>query len=342
MFHFFLFFTHLKINILVVKMINTYRDIDKLKLNKYNDSKELKLESSMILDITTPKRYDEDIPVIKDVPYHNKLSLSDIKKYFEYMLDDPRIMNVNTNISDSYYICTCWLVCDYCNISKGRWMMRCTECKKHMCDLCYNERSEEDAIANGAKNWLKRKDSLMLCFSHEDKFEECDIDIPLRCDICNNESDKERKWYTNPRDDLDICYRCYINKDCEEKVRLLVDKNPDNWKHIDKDNPDYGTGSFLDWIPILQDVYTEAKLYYNINLDSKYYHKTMLSTVDNHCREGYFVCKENLDNMLEKIKLRSEEYGKEYGEKEDSWDKHYNCPINKILNNDYGHPVHYG
>ena len=38
----------------------------------------------------------------------------------------------------------------------------CQTCHKDMCALCFVEKTEEIAVANGAKNWGKRKDALTL------------------------------------------------------------------------------------------------------------------------------------------------------------------------------------
>ena len=75
------------------------------------------------------------------------------------------IDNVYTTFMDCLY-------CDYCESSIGNYIenkpikfYKCS-CNADMCELCFEEKTEEIAIKNGAKNWETRKEALLKCFEN--------------------------------------------------------------------------------------------------------------------------------------------------------------------------------
>lgn len=107
-------------------------------------------------EIEIPENYTlcTDINRVKDVYSCSRLRC--INGF--YTPDD-----IDQDVCDSLY-------CDYCRtpISSDNFY-NCAECHADMCELCFQEKTEEIAIANGAKNYHKRKELLNVCFAHSDK-----------------------------------------------------------------------------------------------------------------------------------------------------------------------------
>jgi hypothetical protein len=133
-------------------------------------------------DINTekPVNYDKEIPTLEDFQSCN---LEEITEFFNKI----RYEEVKICVLNGKDI-TNWTVkwCDYCNCSlesKHHPLHICKLCKKVMCNLCYEEKTEEIALKNGSKNWKKRKNHLLNCFSHiEEMYTE---KLRINCDICN-------------------------------------------------------------------------------------------------------------------------------------------------------------
>ena len=95
---------------------------------------------------------------------HEKCDLSFIKDYFSDILDENyRIQHLNGLQTGLDMFC---YYCDYCNTSLlGENDERvkyyyCNDCRIDMCTLCFEEKTEEIAIKNGAKNYIKRQAQL--------------------------------------------------------------------------------------------------------------------------------------------------------------------------------------
>lgn len=322
--------------------LQVYRNCEDIKDNVFisNDESEL--------DVTPPSRYDAELPQFEDIPCHTKETISSIYDYFVGILDDDYSIQVINDkvLNGSSGMET--LQCDYCRVSTELWMYHCTECNKDMCELCFKERSEEIALANGAKNWSRRKDALLACFAHEDKIGEHEVDsrdLPgIQCDLCGDKAGVKRgTWSCNRRYDKDLCLGCLNSVEHKDIVEELLETcKKGTWKFVDfTRKKDYGIGSLIDWVPVLRDSTTGAGVFYNMNPESKYYHQVVLSAVDNHGREGYFSYPGTLEEVLDKIRAKIPDFEKVKEEKGQSWDTHYNCPINLLLV-EAGHEIHYG
>jgi len=281
--------------------LKVYKESDKIMNDIYITDDEC------ILNVACPARYDEELPSFEDIPSTEKQTIADIHRYFIGILNDQRrIMVVNDQpLYGPIFFPT--IRCDYCRVSDELWSYHCDECNKDMCSLCYKERTEEIALANGAKKWSDRKDALLACFQHEKegKFSEKEIDtreISIYCDICGKLSRYDRRsvWSCNRRGGKDICLSCLNSETKKQQVRELMENTVGTWKFVDFSLKN-DIGSILDWVPILYDSDDNGVLY-NMNPDSSRYHEVVLSAMDNHDREGYFSYSSDLGEVLDKLR----------------------------------------
>jgi len=203
--------------------------------------------------------------------------------------------------------------CDYCrsDIIRG-WY--CKKCFNKMCALCYIERTEEDAIKNGAKNYHLRKNKLLKCFK-ENKLVRYFSSI--NCNEC--EDDITGNCMFNIEENLDICMECYD----ENKHKNLT-------KYV---NPSYIL-KINEWSILLEEKEGHCILY-NICKDSEEYHKVAFMASDNHGRNGIFTTDDVLDEILEELKTYSND------EEENTWDRHFSTPICQAMQK-RNMSIHYG
>lgn len=301
------------------------------------------------LDVTIPDEYDEELPEFEPIPDHSVQTLEQINTYFEELYEgDYRISVINGE-----YTTDPWgvhnstsLECDFCNYTTSHSMHHCTECNKVMCDLCYGERTVEDAIRNGAKRWHERKDALLKCFEHEaqGKFDRKEIDlVQVRCDVCGELSlEKMGEWLMNRESDKDLCVECSTTPEGKE---ILKDSEGE-WKMKSLSSASHpalntGYGSFLNWVPIMVSEEEGHMLMYNIVPSSEHYHKVALVACDDHGRMGFHAINKGLDEMLEELRDLYKKYLEVKSEKGCSWDTHYASPISQALQ-DRNFEVYYG
>lgn len=168
-----------------------------------------------------------------------------------------------------------WYSCDYCHqlIQEDEWLY-CYDCNKDMCPLCYDEKSEEIALKNGAQNYHLRKDNLEECRAHNLQTsvgrEMC------YCDVCDEPIALMSKYYSDVKGNYDVCLGC--------SSTVSVD-------HLTCIENDLFFGPLEDWQEIVVDEYDNAILC-NINAKSPYYKKFAFRAVDGHGRAGYFTAKD--------------------------------------------------
>lgn len=122
----------------------------------------IETEDEGLVNVKVPELYSE-LPVLEALEEHTVLDLDKIKKYFQYVKDQEiRIMHINGMQISGW--CTGYY-CDYCRAScEGSKYYYCYDCHKDMCSLCYGETNKAIAIANGEKNYEKRREK---CSSHD-------------------------------------------------------------------------------------------------------------------------------------------------------------------------------
>jgi hypothetical protein len=167
-----------------------------------------------------------------------------------------------------------------------------------MCNLCWEEKNEEIAIRNGAKNWAKRKDKLLNCFSHQDKINIIN-NMSVCCDLCQSFSKQtDGKWHCNRNKNKDICPSCYYTDQGQDFIFQIGGE----WSCINyKTNRHENFGSILDWAILFREENDGDYLLYNINQCSKNYHKLALGVIDDSDRHGLYQVEQKLTEMLEKI-----------------------------------------
>jgi len=243
-------------------------------------------------------------------------------------------MNINGHDTTEFTRSFSSLICDYCNFCSPKVVERnfcstkmnhCTLCNL---DMCWEEKTEEIAIANGATNWKKRSESLLKCFDH--MFINREAVPNVVCDVCGESSiSKCGVWHLNRVDNIDICSDCISTDDAKkytEKGVWTVNDMGEHWAFTT------GFGSMLEWIPLLTSDEGHLLLY-NMVPSSKNYHKTGLACVDDHGRMGYrLVNNTTLTEMVEELRLAHAEYLKVKEKHGDSWETHYSSPIPYCMN----------
>lgn len=295
-----------------------------------------------IINVKMPNKY-ADLTECRKIEGHILYTLNDIINYFQSIKDD----NIRITMINGIFICpdAFGLYCDYCKTfmrdREDDVYYHCQDCCLDMCNLCYDETSEEIAIKNGAKNWHERKDKLNKCRDLHtlSKRFQCS---QYYCDICDKIiSDNER--YSNISKDNrncnDVCLNCSSTdegKDLIEKKSLTLRENHSN----PMEYADFG--SLLDWVPIMRDN-EYNHIFINLNPDSQYFEKICLLSGDDHGRCGYFVIKEKkLDKLLDDLEDYYKDFKKKWeNEESPSWDEYYDYPIKRYMES-HNFQIHYG
>ena len=316
------------------KILETFDHTENIR---YNDDEE------SFEPIKLPKSY-EDIPVfnIDGLAKHEKLTIDQIIEYYNEIIEgDVRVSFINgleTRLDMGYYYC------DYCRTELfGRNGERdnyyyCKTCKIDMCSLCFEEKTEEIAVKNGAKNYAERKEALQNCFNNHILEHRDTTNMPTYsnyrvCDYCKSSIDSGT-YYSNKQTDKDMCTKCYDSS--EENKKICQTEKLEFVDNSKTQNFDYfGWGSLFDWIPIIKDdEYNMVTI--NCNPDSKLFGKVGLVSVDDHGRQGYDYCEMTLDEVISKLRTYKNEH-----EGSGGWDEVYNYPIKQFMH-DHNMKYHYG
>ena len=152
----------IKFKIIVKKLKKPEYDDDYKDNYKYDDHDE---DNEEMLWIKYEKVFPDisKIKLIKGYKINTNFK-SNILNYY----DNTRIRVID-NVYTTFMDC---LYCDYCESAIGNYtnneptkFYKCS-CNADMCDLCFEEKTEEIAIKNLAKNWENRKDVLLECFEN--------------------------------------------------------------------------------------------------------------------------------------------------------------------------------
>ena len=294
-----------------------------------------------LIRVTLPKTYSS-FPKVKDdalPPCH--YTFKDVNEWFTMVHDrDLRIREINEisfEEEEEEY-------CQYCNAKLDYDLSyHCMHCRRKMCKLCHGETSEEIALANGARNYHKRKNKLDECHKanqivERDRVRSDTIKSEDHCNLCQiqvyqfiESNGNLCEWYTAPKEIFKICPSC---SQTDRGIKLIEEHK---FVHCTLlyDLNEYG--SFLDWIPIIEDDDGNLVLV-NCNPDSTNFNRTSLSSVDNHGRMGFYSTELSLDEIISKLN----EYSKNNSTKKlTGWDKFNDQPI-KLLMRELDMPTHYG
>lgn len=289
------------------------------------------------------------LPILDDIEGLSIVNEDSIRNYFVSLReDDLRIKCLNgiptSNVTG--------FNCDYCHQFIGTLRYHCQDCWKDMCTLCYSERSDEDALKNGAKNYHLRKDSIEKCHNEHHLNWMVDYDY-VCCDICSKDIKENVLRDANFATNGDLKYdydRKDVCEDCMNTVKgqeLIKEHNLSIRKIKFKNNCDQsGFGSMLDWVPIYQSN-SEAYnfIYYNINKNSPNYSTLACSAEDNHGRLGYYQLPSPYSKLGDSLKGLIQKHVPEYlkikDTNENSWELFYNSPLNLAMN-ELGMLVHFG
>ncbi len=240
----------------------------------------------------------------------------------------------NRYIQNSHFDCDPhYRTCDYCrfdvkDVSEKSICYRC-QCGKDMCALCYEEKTEEIAIANGSKKWNERKDKLLNCFeNHSQYLLDSSKYYEQECSICKNYL--YSTFYMG--NDKSYCLEC-----CKEENLLLENLLLVN---LDENDHLFRFGSLYDWIPIYTDK-EGGMVLYNANPDAIMFRQYCLLSEDDHGRCGYGAYFENFDVLLVELEKAYYIFKQSFTEEERNWDKYYNRPIKQVMAN-YNAEIHYG
>lgn len=257
------------------------------------DNDKLTIENTTI-DVTKPTNFDQLFPTLENIPNYQTCNLTDNYDFFATLGDGA----LNIRIIDDKNIGNFYHNCDYCqiNIPSYAYPIRtCQECKKDMCSLCWEEKTEKIAIANGAKNWQSRKDKLLTCFSHQNKIN-ITKELPINCDLCQKSSAAIfGTWFCNRSQNKDICPSCSYTEG-----QRFINSVYGQWNPTLYSPQILPFASFLNWILLYKDSENNTLLY-NINKDSSLYHTVAFMVEDEHNRQGYFTVPGSLEENINKL-----------------------------------------
>jgi len=289
------------------------------------------------------------LPDLGEIEGLKKVSDEIRHEYFESLHDDDmRITLLNGISTEECYPC---IACDYCRQLIGSLRYYCRDCWKDMCVICYSERSEEDALKNGAKNYHLRKESLQKCQKEHELKWMCDSSAMI-CDVCSKEIKenvlKETSFATNSdlKDDYqrqDVCSECLDTIKGQEFVK--ENKLTTRKVKIRYNCDQSGFGSMLDWVPIYQSRDEYNFVFYNINKSSPHYSTLSCSAEDDHGRMGYYQLPEPYSKLGDSFKsliakqIKANLQVKD--ESESGWEIYYNGVL-QLAMDEMGMQVHYG
>lgn len=262
----------------------------------------IEIDEGVRLDVKIPRNHDTSLPVIDSIDGYTISTLENNYDYFASLLDNEvKIFSIEgENLTENGRL---HHDCDYCGTNvdiKGYPIRSCSECKKSMCALCWEEKTEEIARKHGAKNWHNRKDELMTCFSHVDKIT-ISRELPINCNVCGKSSrDIYGRWNCNRDQDKDICPSCFYT----ERGQAFLNNEEGKWNVIQYKNdwPSSRFGSMLDWVILLEDEDEYDYVLYNINKESVNYHRIALVAVDDQDRHKFYIVPGTIEDIL--VKLR--------------------------------------
>lgn len=253
-----------------------------------------------VICVRRPARYDATpLADVESAPFLEPMPPEDVEKHWRSILDgDMRVACLNGIVihddgMSAIYCDYCRTRCagtDYCRPRFEHYYI-CATCGMDMCALCYEEKSEAIALANGAKNWRMREEKLNACRAHGLKHvTEMGFSI---CDICG-EPIAEGRWR-----------RCVVSEDPLETVDLCSACEPTaasaramDFEHHARGGlfrcDASGFGSMLDWIPVAADAghgdasHGAGIVLLNLNPDSPSFRHVALAVADDHGRTGFF------------------------------------------------------
>jgi hypothetical protein len=258
------------------------------------------------LNVKIPEKYEI---------LENALNENDIIEFYKDVVDS-RLHYLN-----GYNIDNCFdfgYICDFCSSKiHNEDYYYCLDCRKDICILCYKELANffcgnnydeckihslikrsffnyscDDCGKSIKKYYYKYNlnefyhknifycnncinDELIKKFNLNKKFR-----CISKCENCKNEL-YFQEIYVNS---FDICLNCEINYEIIDNK--LIYNNHILEKKFIEDYSNYG--SFLDWIPLINDDEGNIILY-NANLDAKYFKRCAIYLMDSHGRVGIFM-----------------------------------------------------
>ncbi len=241
------------------------------------------------------KNVDDKFPDINEEMLNKikmkKMSMQDIKEYFA-TFNEPnhrfiavKINNVQIGIVNEM----AYAVCAGCsNAVSGAF--KCNVCNNFICKNCFS---------------LKR-DELKNCFEHEKQKNYSLVAINanlIYCDVCN-EIPFDLDVQSNRIDNIDICSKCFNSNRANELLEKY--KNIDGYKLWKKHKFTYHVpvidGNLFSFIPVLKGD-CGLMIMYNIDRDSKYYHKWMIRVNPFVSDKAflYYQADDTFEDIFEKI-----------------------------------------
>lgn len=317
-----------------------------LSLLKLQPSITYKFMDDYWIDVRVPPKYSQ-FPENLNIQLHSRYEFFTqdlIQEYFDDLVNcNYRVHTINgIRLSGDTRI-----RCDYCRTETGIKYYYCLQCHKDMCELCYGETSEEIALKNGAKNYAKRKDSLVLCQKSHHLVNRATVGYGTYCcNMCDGECiswdvEKNLGIYSNRELDYDLCLECGKT---EEGKNLIGEKTLVQTDYTMLPVYTCSFGSLLDWVPILKDYGEDHMILYNLNPASPYYRKVALCCFDDHGRMGYFTISDGstLQTIIDEAnKTATELEIKQQQEEEKEKDDDLEDPI-KLMMRTRGIPTYYG
>lgn len=258
-----------------------------------------------------------NIPILPEINGLKPVLRDTIIDYYNSLTDGMRICKINgQNFMSPEDAC---YSCDYCNIlidtENSRYI--CNDCHLDMCHMCFEERTEEDAIKNGAQNYHLRKEKLNRCQNEHPLLE-------IKPDELENLNIFE---ITNFGDMGDWVPIYQLQRPTKTEI-IEFCKNNDIDVDEDRVRDDTDDGEYI-------------FVHQNLNRDSDNYQKFALSTTDDHGRFGIY----SIDSIksFNGLKKNIEKHYKEMLEHavEGGWDAYYNNVI-VLLMDEFGYMYHFG
>lgn len=288
-------------------------------MDLYNYLRELFREDEFIdehykgqICIKLPENY-EDIPqLLSLIDGHTILDIEKQKEYFQKIKDKELKINcINGDYPMLLSGVNLEFTCDICGVGiRTSEYYYCNECYLDICHNCYNNKQ---------------------CLEHPIIQKTSIRNIIFYCSLCHRKIDTGEERFS----DLSFYgtdYETCICLECSKGFRgsTCIVNNELSKHNYYSDKKDYANfGSFLDWIPVIEDEYHNMVLV-NWNKDSEKFRTVCLVSSNVHNQKNYFTMHYTLDDIISLL-INDDILSYKSQSSSKNWINFFLSPIKKIM-----------
>lgn len=269
------------------------------------------------INVKLPKNYGDLPPLPLSIENHTIMDIEKQREYFKKIKDkDIKINNVNGDYPILLSGINLEFTCDVCEIGiRTSRYYYCNQCYLDICHNCYNNKQSK-CLEHSIIEKTSIRNIIFYC-------------TLCHCRVYNGEERFSDFSFYGVDYEICVCLKC--SKSFQGN-KCILDNELSNHNY-NSDRKDYANfGSFLDWVPIIEDKYQNMILF-NWNKDSKKFGTVCLVSSNVHRQKNYFTTSCTLEDMILLLIDNSVLPFKEVKQQSSSknWTDFFLCPIKKIM-----------